>query len=101
MHSLPPVEFCFGTRPIQAAIMRPDMKICGSVMEAASALAVIGPIPGVVSSRRLLSFALCQAWMRFSAAMISRSSDSNCRANPFRHIRASVGTRSSPVSAIP
>jgi hypothetical protein len=44
----PPVEFCRGTSPIQAAISRPDLNAEGSVVEAANALAVIGPMPGYV-----------------------------------------------------
>ncbi len=68
MRCLPPVEFCLGTRPIQAASSRPFLKTSGSVMEAARALAVIGPMPGMVSRRRLASFDRCQAWMCFSAA---------------------------------
>jgi hypothetical protein len=39
------------------------LKSDGSVIEAAGALAVIGPMPGVVSSRRLASLARCQAWL--------------------------------------
>ena len=68
--SLPPVEVCLGTNPIHAAIMRPDLNTCGSVIEDASADAVIGPIPGTVSRRRLSSFVRCQAWIRLSAALI-------------------------------
>ena len=59
--SLPPDEFCRGTRPIQAANCRPDLKSDASVTVAAIALAVIGPIPGIVSRRRLSSFERCQA----------------------------------------
>ncbi len=33
----------------------------GSVIDAASAVAVIGPMPGMVSSRWLTSFVQCQA----------------------------------------
>ena len=75
--SLPPLEACLGTRPIQAASSRPDLKTDGSVIEAASAVAVIGPMPGMLSSRRLTSLARRQAWMRFSPAMIWRSNDIN------------------------
>jgi len=86
------------TNPIQADIMRPDLKMCGSVMEDASADAVIGPMPGVVSRRRLSWLVRCQAWIRFSASLISRSSDSNCRTSPSRQVRASAGMRSSSPS---
>jgi len=38
-------------------------------MDAAKALAVIGPMPGMVSRRRLASFERCQARMRLSAGV--------------------------------
>ncbi len=34
MRSLPPVEFCLGTKPIQAVLSRPDLKIEGSATDA-------------------------------------------------------------------
>jgi hypothetical protein len=59
--SLPPEEFCRGTSPSQAANCRPDLKAEGSGTLAASAVAVIMPTPGIVSSRWLASFCRCQA----------------------------------------
>ena len=50
--SLPPLEFCFGTRPIQAERLRPDLKACGSGTLATIALASTGPTPGTAISRR-------------------------------------------------
>ena len=47
---LPPEEFCRGVRPSQAANSRPERKADGSGMVAAKAVAVIGPIPGMVAS---------------------------------------------------
>ena len=44
--SLPPVECCFGTRPIQAARLRPDENAFQSPTSATSAVATIGPTPG-------------------------------------------------------
>ena len=41
---LPPVEFCRGTKPSQAANSRPLRKPLGSTTVAAMALAMIGPI---------------------------------------------------------
>jgi len=67
---------------------------------AGSALAVIGPMPGMLSSRRLTSFERCQAWMRRSAAVISRSNDINWRTSPCRQRRASGEMRSSSSSPI-
>jgi len=48
MRCLPPVEFCLGTRAIQAAISRPDLKIEGSATDAMSAVAITGPMPGML-----------------------------------------------------
>src|SRR5262249_18706839 len=49
--SLPPLEFCFGTSPIQAEKSRPDRNALGSPMLATSAVASAGPTPGMASSR--------------------------------------------------
>jgi transposase len=59
--TLPPVPLWRGTSPIQAAKCRPERKEPGSVIVAASALAVIRPMPGIVSRRWLSSFVRCQA----------------------------------------
>ena len=58
--TLPPVPLCRGTSPIQAAKCRPERKEFGSVMVAASAPAVMMPMPGIVSRRWLSSFVRCQ-----------------------------------------
>src|SRR5262249_2708351 len=50
---LPPVEFCRGTRPSQAANSRPLRKPLGSTTVAASAVAMIGPMPGTLARRWL------------------------------------------------
>src|SRR5215813_2874741 len=62
--SLPPLEFCFGTSPIQAEKSRPDRNALGSPMLATSAVASAGPTPGMASSRLLVSFDRCHAMMR-------------------------------------
>src|SRR5215472_6387605 len=59
--SLPPLDRCCGTSPSQAANCRPDLNWVASPTVATIALAVIGPTPGMVASRRLTSFARCQA----------------------------------------
>src|SRR6476661_8318928 len=41
--SLPPLECCFGTSPIQAEKLRPDRKVLGSATLATRAVASIGP----------------------------------------------------------
>src|SRR3990172_9983581 len=43
--SSPPLEFCFGTRPIQAEKSRPDRNAFGSATLATSAVASAGPTP--------------------------------------------------------
>src|SRR5215510_8982958 len=50
---LPPVEFCRGTRPSQAANSRPLRKPLGSTTVAARAVAMIGPMPGTLARRWL------------------------------------------------
>src|SRR6266700_1859326 len=64
--SLPPLEFCFGTSPIQAEKSRPERKALASPTLATRAVANAGPTPGISSSRLLVSLDRCQA-------MISRS----------------------------
>src|SRR5262249_22984494 len=59
--SLPPLECCFGTRPIQAEKSRPDRKALGSATLATRAVASAGPTPGISSSRLLASLDRCQA----------------------------------------
>ena len=59
--SLPPVECYRGTRPIQAARLRPDENAFQSPTSATMAVATIGPTPGISSSRRLSSQERCQA----------------------------------------
>jgi hypothetical protein len=44
--SLPPVEFCLGVTPSQAAKSRPDLKACGSGALARIAEAASAPTPG-------------------------------------------------------
>src|SRR5262249_24118932 len=46
--SLPPLECCFGTKPIQAEKLRPDRKAPGSATFATRAVASNGPRPGIV-----------------------------------------------------
>src|SRR5664279_186676 len=69
--SLPPLECCFGTSPIQAEKLRPARKAFGSATQATRAVASIGPTPGIASSRKLVSLDRCQA-------MICRSNSRIC-----------------------
>src|SRR5436189_6349446 len=73
--SLPPLECCLGTRPIQAEKLRPDRKTFGSPTVATTAVASTGPTPGASSILILISLDRCQA-------MISRSNSSICSLNP-------------------
>src|SRR6478752_1358731 len=50
--SLPPLECCLGTRPIQAEKLRPDRKAFGSATVATTAVASTGPTPGASSKHR-------------------------------------------------
>ena len=60
---LPPLERCLGTSPIQAEKSRAERNAFGSATLATRAMASAGPIPGISSSRRLVSFDRCQAMM--------------------------------------
>ena len=59
--SLPPVECCLGTNPIQAARLRPEENAFQSPTSAIKAVATIGPTPGISCSRWLSSHDRCQA----------------------------------------
>ena len=58
---LAPLEFCFGTSPIQAEKSRPDRNAFGLATLATKAVASAGPTPGIASSRLLASLERCQA----------------------------------------
>jgi len=68
--SLPPLERCFGTSPIQAEKFRPERKAFGSATLATRAVASAGPTPGMASSRLLVSLDRCQARIRRSNSRI-------------------------------
>jgi hypothetical protein len=56
---LPPVDFCFGLRPSQAAKCRPDLNCLASTV-VASVSALSGPIPGSSASSGLSGLVLCR-----------------------------------------
>src|SRR5262249_42559401 len=95
---LPPVEFCRGTRPSQAANSRPLRKPLGSTTVAAMAVAMIGPMPGTLARRWLTGLLLCQAMSCFSIAATAASSCSICAASTCSTWRAKSGSRASPSS---
>ncbi len=67
IRSLPPLDFCSGVSPSDAANCRPDRKRSGSLTDAARAVADMIPTPGIVASRCDSSFARCQASSSFSS----------------------------------
>lgn len=66
--SLPPLEFCDGVSPSQAANSLPERNCPGSATDAASAVAPTGPMPGMVDRRRATSSGLCRARIERSIA---------------------------------
>src|SRR6476660_3619264 len=96
---LPPLELLRGTRPMKAARSRPDLNALGSVMVAASAVASMTPMPGMVSSRRLAGHWRCWACRRLSRVSICACKAAIWLASSFRLARASCGKRSSLASA--
>src|SRR4029078_9181880 len=97
--SLPPLECCLGTSPIQAEKSRPDRKAFGSAMLATRAVASAGPTPGMSSSRLLASLDRCQATIRRSNSSIRAFSIRNWAPRAAMHARATSGNRLSPQSA--
>ena len=95
---LPPVEFWRGTRPSHAANSRPLRKPLGSATIAAIAVAMMGPMPGIVAKRWLTGLLLCQPISCFSSAAIAASSCSICTASTCRTWRAKPGRRASSSS---
>ena len=95
---LPPVEFCRGTRPNHAANSRPLRKPLGSATIAATAVAMMGPMPGIVAKCWLTGLLLCQPIGCFSSAAIAASSCSICTASTCSTWRARPGRRASSSS---
>lgn len=66
----PPVECCRGTRPSQAAKSRPRRKVSGGGARATKVVAISGPMPGIVISRRATSFSLARRLISASSLPI-------------------------------
>ena len=79
--SLPPLEFCRGTSPIQAARFRSDRNALGSGIAATSALASSGPTPGTSISLRPVSVARALALIRRSISRICSLMSPSCAAS--------------------
>ena len=98
--SLPAVECCLGTSPIQAAKLRPDENAFQSPTSAIKAVATIRQMPGISSSRRLSLHDRCQAWICFAMVVISAVVFAYCRARASRLNRATGEMPSSSVFAM-
>src|SRR5260370_14469702 len=80
--AFPPVECWRGTRPSQAARSRLLRKAVPFPMAAGSAVAVRGPMPGMVSRRRQLSSLFAASANSWSTSLICSSSFSHsCRSS--------------------
>ena len=88
---LPPDEFCLGVKPSQAANSRPDRNVDGSGMVAANAVAVIGPMPGTVASKRQIVLFLWISANRASMLSICWFNASSCPMRASRAKHASSG----------
>src|SRR5262245_54510888 len=97
--SLPPLECCFGTSPIQAEKSRPDWKALGSATLATKAVAQRRTTPGISSSRLLAALDRCQAMIRRSNSSIRALIIRNCTPRAATHARATSGSRLSLVLA--
>src|SRR5271166_642687 len=94
---LPPLECSRGVSPRKAANSRPLENAAKSWIVARSAVAVTGPIPGMVISRLAVSSALADASSVLSIASIASSSASICRTRGARARRTQSGTTISPL----
>ena len=71
---LPPLECCKGVSPTQAAKSRPLLKAFAGGANAATAVAVTGPTPGMVVRRRTsLSLAACGLQLRAQIVWAKRT----------------------------
>src|SRR5437764_6145494 len=96
--ALPPVECCRGTRPSHAANSRALANPLGSTTIAAIAVAMIGPMPGIVAKRWLSGLLRCQAVSSFSTFATAACASSTCVASTRRTGRARSGKRRSLAS---
>ena len=86
---LPPVECCLGTNPSQAAKSRALRNVSGGGASVARAVAIKGPIPGTVISRRATSFSLAQRKISASSLPICASRGAK---DPIRTCRVAVAS---------
>ena len=89
---LPPVDFYNGTSPNQAAKSRPARKPSGAGTRAMIAVAAIGPMPGIVMSRRATGSAFARRVISASSTWICASSARKVLTSTARIARALSGT---------
>lgn len=89
--SLPPEEFCFGVRPIQAAKSRPLEKVSADGAKASIAVAQIAPTPGIVINREATSARLARVRSSFSRTAIFSERNTACSNRLSQRILATSG----------
>ena len=90
---LPPVECCRGTRPNHAAKSRPFWKVSATGYSVAKAVAISGPMPGIVISRLARSSSLARRAISPSSFVISAS---RWRSDRTRTCRVAIASEGSP-----
>lgn len=89
--SLPSVDFCIGLNPIQAEKSRPDGKVSTGRANASIAVAIIGPTPRMLISRRATSSRLARSAICLSRTTIFSCSSCKASTSRRRHSRAASG----------
>ena len=89
---LPPVDFCSGVSPSQAAKSRPARKPSGAGTRAVIAVAAIRPMPGIVMSRRATGSALARRAISPSSSLSCSSKALSILISTCRIPRALSGT---------
>src|SRR5580704_15283014 len=90
---LPPVDFCSGVSPSQAAKSRPARKPSAAGTSAVIAVEAIGPTPGIVISRRAVGSVLERCLISASSAAIYSSNAVTVSTSSFRTMRTFFGSR--------
>jgi len=87
----PPVDRWRGVRPSQAAKSRPLRKVAAAGANAMKAVAVIGPIPGIVVSRLAFSSARARRAISVSSCLMLSSSERSMLTSTASAARAASG----------
>ncbi|MBB4577683.1 hypothetical protein GGI59_006597 [Rhizobium lentis] len=91
----PPEDRCSGVRPSHAAKLCPFLNVVADGASAASAVAVIGPIPGIVIKRLASASSLARRAISRSNTATLSSSDCNCTTSSDKIGRAASGMAAS------